>query len=85
MTVAVTGLRGPATPMLTLGRVRLWLRQRRQARVLGQVDARLREDAGLPCGPFVAWQALPGCLPVYAMVGFAEARYSRGQQGRIRP
>jgi hypothetical protein len=47
-------------------RARRWLRQRRQAAVLRQIEPRLREDAGLPMGSAVAnlavarFQAMPG-------------------------
>ena len=38
----------PAFGAALTGQVRRWLRQRRQAAVLCHVEARLREDAGLP-------------------------------------
>ncbi|MFC7476740.1 hypothetical protein ACFQS7_20400 [Dankookia sp. GCM10030260] len=45
---------GPAPGAALAMRVRRWLRQRRQAAVLRQVEPRLREDAGLPMGAAAA-------------------------------
>ncbi|TDG02676.1 DUF1127 domain-containing protein [Paracraurococcus ruber] len=58
MSITVTGFRPdlaspglaprPAPGAGLFGRLRRWLRQRRDAAILAGLDQRLREDAGLP-------------------------------------